>query len=210
MHPDVEDHQPARQAFVGNPHKVKRVSLTSPNVAKSDGDAHGTWTMIYDEGFEVHSSGQSFFAFSNFTFDANKHNTSHCEETMVGWYRNTARTEFGCYYGVKSGHIAKPAAPAPKAAKTVAPAVDNHKMNRTALAKKVAKINAKLSMLELGWTARSSSKWVGKTMSEINSYAGIARTRHLQKDMMSQRVMKRPSFLQTKGHSVKLPESFDR
>jgi cathepsin C len=208
-HPDVEDGQPARQAFVGNPHKTQRISLTSPNVAKTDGDAHGTWTMIYDEGFEVHSSGQSFFAFSNFTFDANKHNASHCDETMVGWYRNTARTEFGCYYGVKSGHSAKPAAPAPKAAKVVAPAPDNQKMNGTALAKKVAKINAKLSMLELGWTARSSKKWVGKTMSEINSYAGIARTRHLQKDMMSQRAMKKPSFLQTKGRSVQLPESFD-
>jgi len=46
-------------------------------------------------------------------------------------------------------------------------------------------------------------------MSEINSYAGITRTRHLQKDMMSQRAMKKPSFLQTKGRAVKLPESYD-
>lgn len=209
-HPDTEDGQPSREKIVGKAHKVQRVSLGAPNVAKSESDNHGTWTMIYDEGFEVRVSGQSFFAFSNFTFDAKKANTSHCGETMVGWYRNMDRTQFGCYYGVKTDQetvAPVPVAPAPKKA-----VQDEHKLNSTSMAKKVEKINAKVSMLQLGWTARASSKWLGKTMSEINAYAGLRRTtsiRHFSKDLMSQRTSKPKSFLQTRGHTARLPESFD-
>merc|ERR1719389_387232 len=71
-------------------------------------DSQGTWTMIYDEGFEVNVAGLNFFAFSNFTFKKNeknpnapKHNVSHCGDTMVGWYQNRDRTKFGCYYAAK-------------------------------------------------------------------------------------------------------------
>ena len=62
--------------------------------------------MVYDEGFEVEINNLNFFAFSNFSFElaqggSTKHNISHCDQTMVGWYHNTDRTEFGCYYGSK-------------------------------------------------------------------------------------------------------------
>jgi cathepsin C len=30
-------------------------------------------------------------------------NQTHCEETLVGWYREKDRDEFGCYYGKKMG-----------------------------------------------------------------------------------------------------------
>lgn len=60
------------------------------------------------EGFEVVVGGLNFFAFSNFTLKINtsnphraKYNTSHCGDTMVGWYQNLDRTKFGCYYGTK-------------------------------------------------------------------------------------------------------------
>merc|ERR1719424_202671 len=56
--PDIEEGQPSR-ALVATPTKVKRVALHSPNVAKSD-SAHGTWTMVYDEGFEVTVGGLNF------------------------------------------------------------------------------------------------------------------------------------------------------
>jgi cathepsin C len=53
-------------------------------------------------------------------------------------------------------------------------------------------------------------KFVGKTMRQINNYAGIQRTasmRELSKDLLSQQKSKPRSFLQVKP--VKLPESFD-
>merc|ERR1719265_2038864 len=101
------------------------LKLKSPNLVETEGKK-GTWTMIYDEGFEVKVGEQSFFAFSNFTFekDANNrfakpHNVSHCGQTMVGWYQDLKRTKFGCYYGYKKeSAVAKAAAPAPKAAES--------------------------------------------------------------------------------------------
>merc|ERR1719198_2311038 len=83
------------------------------------------------------------------------------------------------------------------------------------MAKRVAKLNAKLNMLQLGWKARVMSKWIGKTMREINAYAGIRRktpVHDLHQDMMSQRVVSHPhSFLQAKEVKphTKLPKEFD-
>merc|ERR1719506_1588025 len=57
LNPDSQDHQPPI-SFVQNmyPHEptmVKKISLKNPNTASTDDGATGTWTMIYDEGFEV-------------------------------------------------------------------------------------------------------------------------------------------------------------
>lgn len=80
------------------------------------------------------------------------------------------------------------------------------------MAKKVAKLNAKLSMLQLGWKARTVPKFIGKTMREINSYAGIQRNtnaRDIHRDMMSQHhPLRARSFLQ-RHRAAKLPEAWD-
>ena len=73
--------------------------------------------MIYDEGFEFRSGGNTFFAFSGFTLENGK-NQSHCEETELGWYSNEDRSKFGCFYGKKAkatGLVRKeqPVRPAP-------------------------------------------------------------------------------------------------
>merc|ERR1719162_2031481 len=93
LRPDTEQGQPARTVMAlaggGKPTTVQRVALHSPNVAKSKDDSHGTWTMVYDEGFEVTVGGLNFLAFSNFTFEENlkdlaqgithkKESVSHC------------------------------------------------------------------------------------------------------------------------------------
>jgi len=220
--PDIEEGQPSRASQVAQPTTVKRVEFSSPNVAKTKGDARGTWTMIYDEGFEVNVGGQNFMAFSNFTFetDAKTHkkhqNVSHCGDTMVGWYHNVERTQFGCYYGVK---VAKPVATATPASVLAAkiPSVqqaqhDHTKLTSKSMDKKVAKINKKLSMLQLGWKARAMPKFLGRTMGEINSYAGILRKgpgHAIRRDMLSQRKAPRAqSFLQ-RHRATKFPETFD-
>lgn len=58
--------------------------------------------MIYDEGFEVAVGDYIFFAFSRFDWVDNK-NVTNCDETMRGWYSNKARTQWGCYRGVRAG-----------------------------------------------------------------------------------------------------------
>jgi cathepsin C len=201
---------------------VQQVTLQNPNVVTTKQGKRGTWTMVYDEGFEVTIDGRTLFAFSNFTFETDpktevKHNVTHCAQTMVGWYRNTDRTEFGCYYGVKANSKDATAPPVNSSAQKPVqkPAqADTTKLNHAAMAKKVAKLNAKLSMLQMGWKARTMPKWIGKTMGEINSYAGLARNtpiREVRKNMINQRApgQRQKSFLQKRSRAVKLPESFD-
>eukprot|EP00746_Dinoflagellata_sp_MGD_P125278 gnl/MRDRNA2_/MRDRNA2_60016_c0_seq1.p1 gnl/MRDRNA2_/MRDRNA2_60016_c0~~gnl/MRDRNA2_/MRDRNA2_60016_c0_seq1.p1 ORF type:complete len:537 (-),score=110.83 gnl/MRDRNA2_/MRDRNA2_60016_c0_seq1:25-1635(-) len=227
-HPDTEQEQPQRSIMSlvsgGKPSIVTRVELKSPNAASTKEDQHGTWTMVYDEGFEITVGNRNFFAFSNFTFEQDpetkiSHNVSHCGYTQVGWYQNLARTEFGCFYGYKTDQqvsVPKPSAPAVKLAEkknnTKAALVMDHKT----MTDKVAKLNKKLAMLQLGWKARVMPKWIGKTVSEINSYAGIRRSSNMKKmhmDMLKQNAKSNPrSFLQAKGikqHMEKLPEAWD-
>ena len=43
--------------------KDYEVTLTEPNVATDAKGNKGTWTMVYDEGFEVRIAGKTFFSF---------------------------------------------------------------------------------------------------------------------------------------------------
>jgi len=93
----------------------KRFTLQDPDtVSGADGET-GTWTMIYDEGFEVAAGDLTFFAFSKFSFvagrDGAQTNVSHCDETQVGWYHNKARDNWGCYVGKMVGSHAHDDAP---------------------------------------------------------------------------------------------------
>lgn len=84
-----------------------KVTLASPNTATDAAGNKGTWTMIYDEGFEVQIGGRSFFAFSKYvpnpgtplSSDKVAHYTSHCDETMVGWWHDKTANTWGCYRG---------------------------------------------------------------------------------------------------------------
>merc|ERR1719473_2242509 len=65
-------------------------------------------------------------------------------------------------------------------------------------------------MLQLSWKARPMEQFIGRTMREINSYAGIRRTSPAaHKDMLSQRKQQRGhSFLQRR-QAKKLPDQWD-
>eukprot|EP00418_Pyrodinium_bahamense_P096049 CAMPEP_0179048890 /NCGR_PEP_ID=MMETSP0796-20121207/19936_1 /TAXON_ID=73915 /ORGANISM="Pyrodinium bahamense, Strain pbaha01" /LENGTH=540 /DNA_ID=CAMNT_0020745361 /DNA_START=66 /DNA_END=1688 /DNA_ORIENTATION=+ len=225
--PDKEEEQPPKEAvaLLGTESQLG-VTLVNPNIAVTEGRAKGNWTMVYDEGFEVNVGGLSFFAFSNFTFEADaakphkKHNVSHCGQTMVGWYRNADRTRFGCYYASKTamqkevtGH-SEPHAPASlaRAAGPTAPAAGSQRLDGASQGHRVSALNKKLAMLQLSWRARPMAKWNGRTMREVNAYAGIRRgSPGLHRDMLRQqspRVPPKTSFLQ-RSQSRDLPKEWD-
>merc|ERR1712216_17566 len=89
-----------------------QVKLASPNFAsaKINGKTvKGTWTMMYDEGFEVLLGNQKYFAFSKYTKTSvkSKHSVSHCDKTFPGWFHaDPEKNTWGCYYGVKSTPVA--------------------------------------------------------------------------------------------------------
>jgi cathepsin C len=215
--PDKEEVQPSRSMFDNlKDSSYLRVQLSDPNLAKVQGQA-GTWTMVYDEGFEVVAGDRVFFAFSNFTFEKDesslgKHNVSHCGDTMVGWYSNKERTEFGCYYGNKQQPSKSLAAtstrdtkelPTGSKGKGATTSTFDTPLDRKTQETKVAKLNKKLAFLQRSWTARVMPQWNGKTLREINSYAGLMRqvpVHDMHRDMMVQQrrqlPAKRQSFLQ--------------
>lgn len=90
--------------------------LEHPNIASTvmNGKQHkGTWTMIYDEGFEVELAGTKFFAFHKFSKDSGKE-YSHCDKTYPGWYhpaKNLDAKKWGCYHGIKETTV-RPSPPA--------------------------------------------------------------------------------------------------
>jgi len=104
--PDSMDRQPPMN-FVASmgPTSTRRFTLQNPDTVTSEHDGPGTWTMIYDEGFEVAVGDLVYFAFSKFELipdqDGKKRNVSHCDQTEVGWYHDTARSRWGCYSGRK-------------------------------------------------------------------------------------------------------------
>lgn len=83
--------------------KKCNVRLDYPNVAiNTETGAKGTWTMIYDQGFEVIIEEKKYFAFFNFTKQGTKV-ISHCGETFTGWYHESTvnATNWGCFKGTK-------------------------------------------------------------------------------------------------------------
>jgi len=190
--PDVETNEPSTEPHAAS---VKHISLFQPNVAKTSNDTAGTFTMIYDEGFEVHVDGLVFFAFSRFDMvkgpDGTAHNVSKCGETLRGWYRDTSRSKWGCYVATKAGQpkvsliqlepVPQPQARSPDYDKPLT--LDWHKPRAK-----------RLNLLQKSWTAKVYDRFVGKSLRELNSYAGIQRT--LPREKLRQKP-KQESLLQT-------------
>jgi cathepsin C len=112
LRPDSEERQPSIDFINTLQPTKKRFILEDPDVVK-DGEKVGTWTMVYDEGFEVAVPGFTYFAFSRFElvrdeYAENGHrNISHCDQTEVGWYHDAKRSQWGCYVGKKIGSSKK-------------------------------------------------------------------------------------------------------
>mmetsp|Transcript_67279 Transcript_67279/g.105207 ORF Transcript_67279/g.105207 Transcript_67279/m.105207 type:complete len:534 (+) Transcript_67279:108-1709(+) len=221
-HPDVEEHQPSRLVVDGaQGSKSQTVKLEDPNIA-SVGTKRGTWTMVYDEGFEVNVDGMSYFAFSNFTFEKKPdakfekpHNVSHCGQTMIGWYQNADRTKFGCYYGVKADDAKEvKALPSKTSLVEKKESTFDKPLDHQAQRKAVQRLNRKLGLLQLGWKAREVSKWNGRSMREVNAYVGIKR-RMRRADFHREKLREQASRQSSMGAHIflqresKLPKSWD-
>jgi len=109
--PDDPMHEPLLREW---PHNGQWSSLTVDLRADGSADIHGggsgAWTMISDEALQVTGSDREFLAFFGFeplpAGDGGEHlpimlqrRHSRCNETVRGWYRDSSRTSFGCWYG---------------------------------------------------------------------------------------------------------------
>jgi len=78
------------------PNSQYKIKMIFPNIAVDQFGNKGTWTMIYNQGFEVTVAGRKFFAFSKFK-QSGKVVTSYCGLTGTGWTHNIVGTNWGCY-----------------------------------------------------------------------------------------------------------------
>jgi len=96
---------------VETPNTLK-VSLIAPNIAKAvddDGtEHHGTWTMIYDEGFEVRVKDMNLFAYSKYRASGQDGHESLCDQTFPGWHHSELldTAQWGCWQGKKTTPVA--------------------------------------------------------------------------------------------------------
>ncbi|XP_018016814.1 dipeptidyl peptidase 1-like [Hyalella azteca] len=78
----------------------KTIKLRFPNTAEDEFGNIGTWTMVYDQGFEVRVGGRSYFAFSYFE-KTGDNVTSYCDKTFPGWARDLTVRNWSCFKAVK-------------------------------------------------------------------------------------------------------------
>lgn len=77
-----------------------RIKLYFPNLAFDEKGNNGTWTMIYNQGFEIKINNQKMFAFSQYLKIGEKY-VSICHEIKTGWVHDTDGTNWACYKGSK-------------------------------------------------------------------------------------------------------------
>jgi len=148
------------------PVKQMEVELMEKNEAKAkvDGkDVKGTWTMIYDEGFEVNIAGRTFFAFSKYKTEGGT-SYSYCGKTFPGWFHhqtNVDKKQWGCYHGVKKTEV-KPQAYR-KFGRTP---IESVYVPETDLVNRVNNDDS------LAWKARRYTEFEGQPMHELESRMG--------------------------------------
>lgn len=116
-HPDDAQQEPfaGPQTFYYAGSEQINVELFEGGSARCTGkcSGDGSWQMISDEAVEVNIGDQQFLAFLSFNplpVDvAGEHlplalqkRHSKCGETVLGWYRDSNRTRWGCWYGKKA------------------------------------------------------------------------------------------------------------
>merc|ERR1712070_19802 len=194
-----------------------KVSLSDPNVAIATdhkGKQHkGTWTMVYDEGFEVNVNNKRFFAFSKFA-----NGKSECKSTWPGWHhdaKNPDKQSWGCYTGTKRSEeideddIAMISAEEFLQESGAVPQTRAH-LPKEQLGKPkmyqpehelVARINAKATT----WRAKVYPEFEKLNMNEFQRKAGYRVTHHLPR--IDTRPPRPDSLIEVETGD--LPESFD-
>ena len=97
------------------PDSSQTVTLSYPNRAVDSAGNEGTFTLVYNQGFEVRVNGWNAFAFSNWTYAANGTVLSNCGQTLNGWAHSNDG-QWVCYNGTRTSAAAQPAPASPSAA----------------------------------------------------------------------------------------------
>nr|ACG60902.1 cathepsin C [Penaeus chinensis] len=84
---------------------TKTFTLSFPDTATDELGNEGTWTMIWNQGFEVNINERSYFAFSYYEGDFTSA-TSYCDRTFSGWSRDKTIRNWSCFSAQKNTRVA--------------------------------------------------------------------------------------------------------
>lgn len=182
--------------------KSINVKLGVPNVATDlTSGATGTWTLIYDQGFEVVLEGKKFFAFFNFTKDGTKI-VSHCGETFTGWYHENAvnATNWGCFKGVK--------ATTEKLDNAIEASEFFPQQTVDITFRNDEKFIERINTVQSSWTATSYSQFEGVPLAKLLKMSG-KRVPSFRRKAHKQYVAKMRKLLGSSNTTNSLPDNFD-
>jgi len=92
----------------GLTHK-QTLTLSLPNIVTlGPGGDSGTWTMVYDQGWEATVAGEKFWGFFDYHVNAPGNVTSYCRRVSLGSYHEVPLdgilpTQWGCYSATSNG-----------------------------------------------------------------------------------------------------------
>ncbi|XP_068228795.1 dipeptidyl peptidase 1-like [Palaemon carinicauda] len=76
-------------------------TLEYPNTVTDEFGNQGTWTLMYDEGFEVRINERSYFAYFKYSQYPGQ-SVSYCDQTMNGWSHDSTNRNWACFSGQKA------------------------------------------------------------------------------------------------------------
>ncbi|KAH7934088.1 hypothetical protein HPB49_021403 [Dermacentor silvarum] len=167
-----------------------RLFLEFPNLATDERGNRGTWTLIYNQGFEVVINFRRYFAFSNYS-----QSESFCSSTKAGWAHDILGHNWACFEGRRDGSVqqGKPLQAEPLR-RGVGDTVDPFNSEEF-----VALINKAQS----SWTAKVHEPFRGKTLNEMMSIRGGHRNRNFRNPPPA------PVTEEQRKLASTLPEKFD-
>ncbi|KAK8401603.1 hypothetical protein O3P69_001024 [Scylla paramamosain] len=169
---------------------VKNFTLAFPDIATDELSNAGTWTMIYNQGFEININQRSYFAFLYYETGENSV-TSYCGHTFTGWSRDKTVRNWSCFNATKTTEVP------PRTTKrlTRMDLVQPYK-NDPALVQKINKV-------QRSWRAKEYPELEKFTTGEVQRRGGS-----VWPDLQSLPVPA-PATAEQKARVALLPNSFD-
>ncbi|XP_069189059.1 dipeptidyl peptidase 1 isoform X1 [Procambarus clarkii] len=169
---------------------TKTFTLSFPNTAADEYGNEGTWTMIYNQGFEVNINERSYFAFSYYEGDFSS-SVSYCDRTLNGWSRDKTVRNWSCFTANKVNQTT------PRTSKNLM------KVSSTQLFKNDHKMIEDINTSQSSWRAKAYPKHERYTVGEMQKRAGATGApRHASPKPA-------PATPEQKARAAFLPENFD-
>ncbi|KAF2359367.1 Peptidase C1A papain C-terminal [Trinorchestia longiramus] len=165
----------------------KQFTLTYPNLATDELGNAGTWTLVYNQGFEVNINERSYWA--SFNYDADGY---YCDQLFTGWSRDKTVRHWSCFTAVKAGTQQDQ----PKGRPFIDPALENLDELHVNDLERIERINS----LQKFWTAKAYPQHEKYTRREMLRRGG---------SLSAPLPPPAPATEEQKARAALLPTSFD-